>query len=105
METTIVSPAKEKWMMWLKENHECTNESLSKFDELDFPTTRDEDWKYTRVARIANEEWKVASDAASIDTKAFEIDGLDAYTLVFVDGKFSSASSRMPAEQGIHVSQ
>jgi len=105
METTTVSPAKERWMMWLKENHECTNESLSKFDELDFPTTRDEDWKYTRVARIANEEWKVASDAANIDTKAFEIDGLDAYTLVFVDGKFSSGSSRMPAEQGIHVSQ
>ena len=105
METTTVSPAKEKWMRTLV-NHEFTNgKAAAAIEQFDFPTTRDEDWKYTRVARIANEEWKVVSDAATIDTKAFEIDGLDAYTLVFVDGKFSSASSRMPAEQGIHVSQ
>jgi Fe-S cluster assembly protein SufD len=105
METTIVSPAKEKWMRTLV-NHEFTNgKAAAALEQFDFPTTRDEDWKYTRVARIANEEWKVASDGATIDTKAFEIEGLDAYTLVFVDGKFSSGSSRMPAEQGIHVSQ
>ena len=78
-------------------SHEFTNgKAAAALEQFDFPTTRDEDWKYTRVARIANEEWKVASDAATIDTKPFEIDGLDAYTLVFVDGKFSSASSRIP---------
>jgi Fe-S cluster assembly protein SufD len=105
METTTVSPAKEKWMRTLV-SHEFTNgKAAAALEQFDFPTTRDEDWKYTRVARIANEEWKVASVADTIDTKAFEIDGLDAYTLVFVDGKFSSGNSRMPAEQGIHVSQ
>jgi Fe-S cluster assembly protein SufD len=105
METTTVSPTKEKWMRILKEGNEHSTAAIAALEQFDFPTTRDEDWKYTRVARISNEEWKVASDAATIDTKAFEIDGLDAYTLVFVDGKFSSGSSRMPAEQGIHVSQ
>lgn len=105
METTTVSPAKEKWMRLLAEGNERSAAAIAALEHFDFPTTRDEDWKYTRVARIANEEWKVASAAATVDTKAFEIDGLDAYTLVFVDGKFSSGSSRMPAEQGIHVSQ
>jgi len=103
METTTMSPAKEKWMMWLKENHECTNESLSKFDELDFPTTRDEDWKYTRVARITNETWVKSDAVEACDIQPFLIPGLDAYTLVFVNGRYNAVQSTLPAEQGIHA--
>jgi hypothetical protein len=64
METTTVSPAKEKWMHTLVGREFTNGTTAEALEQFDFPTTRDEDWKYTRVARIANEEWKVASDAA-----------------------------------------
>jgi Fe-S cluster assembly protein SufD len=104
METTTVSPAKEKWMSELRSRHECTNELLSVIESFDFPTTRDEDWRYTRVGRITNETWLKSANVESCDVKPFLISGLDAYTLVFVNGRFNSGLSILPAEQGIHIS-
>lgn len=104
METTTVSPAKEKWMTALREGHECTSELLSAIGSFDFPTTRDEDWRYTRVGRITNETWIKSAAVDSCDVPSFAIPGLDAYTIVIVNGRFNAALSNLPAEQGIHVS-
>jgi Fe-S cluster assembly protein SufD len=104
METTTISQAKEKWMSALSASHEFKNALSSAIEQFDFPTTRDEDWKYTRVARITNETW-VKSDAVEVcDIQPFLIPGLDAYTVVFVNGRYNAAQSSLPAEQGIHVS-
>jgi len=104
METTTISPAKEKWMRTLV-SHEFTNGKASAaLEQFDFPTTRDEDWKYTRVARIANETWVKSDAVESCDVQPFLIPGLDAYTVVFVNGRYNAAQSTLPAEQGIHAS-
>jgi len=104
METTTVSPAKEKWMRTLV-SHEFTNGAAAEaFDRFDFPTTRDEDWKYTRVARITNETWVKSDAVEACDIQPFLIPGLDAYTVVFVNGRYNAALSTLPAEQGIHAS-
>jgi len=104
METTTISPAKEKWMRTLV-SHEFTNGKASAaLEQFDFPTTRDEDWKYTRVARITNETWVKSDAVESCDVQPFLIPGLDAYTVVFVNGRYNAAQSTLPAEQGIHAS-
>ena len=105
METTTISPAKDKWMQELRSSHEFTNGSVAEaIERFDFPTTRDEDWKYTRVARITNETW-VKSDVVELcDVQPYLIPGLDAYTVVFVNGRYNAAQSTLPAEQGIHIS-
>ena len=104
METTTVSPAKEKWMAILGGSHEFTNGLVAAIEQLDFPTTRDEDWKYTRVARITNESWVKSDAVESCEIQPYLIPGLDAYTVVFVNGRYNAAQSTLPAEQGIHVS-
>ena len=105
METTTLSPAKEKWMQELRSIHELTNGSVAEaFERFDFPTTRDEDWKYTRVARITNETWVKSDAVEACDIQPFLIPGLDAYTVVFVNGRYNAALSTLPAEQGIHAS-
>jgi Fe-S cluster assembly protein SufD len=105
METTTISPAKEKWMAALGKRHEFTNGNVAAaIERFDFPTTRDEDWKYTRVARITNETWVQSDAVESCDVQPHLIPGLDAYTIVFVNGRYNAAQSTLPAEQGIHAS-
>jgi Fe-S cluster assembly protein SufD len=68
-------------------------EGGARFAELGFPTTRDEDWRFTSVVPIAELEFTAAkADAtASLDGCVFsEIDGPQ---LVFVNGHFSSELS------------
>jgi Fe-S cluster assembly protein SufD len=104
METTTISPAKEKWMAALGTSHEIKNGLVAALEGLDFPTTRDEDWKYTRVARITNETWMMSDAVEACDIQPYLIPGLDAYTVVFVNGRYNAAQSTLPAEQGIHAS-
>jgi len=101
METTTISPAKEKWMTTVNVSKA---EAAVALEQFDFPTTRDEDWKYTRVARITNETWVKTDAVESFDLQPFLIPGLDAYTVVFVNGRYNAAQSTLPAEQGIHAS-
>ncbi|MFM9005029.1 MAG: SufD family Fe-S cluster assembly protein, partial [Flavobacteriales bacterium] len=104
MGTTTVSTAKEKWMRVLREDHQFSSGLVAALESFDFPTTRDEEWKYTRVARITNETWGKSDSVEAADVQPCLIAGLDAYTIVFVNGRYNAALSAIPAEQGIHVS-
>ncbi len=75
------------------------------FSALGLPTTRDEDWKYTDVSRLTTalgKDWWEASGQSEIsapvpgEIEARAIPGLDAYRLVFIDGRFNSGGSSMP---------
>jgi Fe-S cluster assembly protein SufD len=80
---------------WLRE---IRGSAMRRFLELDFPTTRQEDWKYTNVSAIANSAFRLA---AGYDVTGFDVEtarqalpGSDgAVRLVFVDGHFSKALS------------
>ena len=83
------SPA---WVKAMRKN------ALAVFTEKGFPTTREEDWKYTNVAPIANVDFTYSSGKqnrklATGDIKNFVIDGTRQHTLVFVDGHFSQELS------------
>jgi Fe-S cluster assembly protein SufD len=83
-------------------------EALERFDTLGFPTTHDEEWRFTSVAPIAESRFALATDGASSigreDLAAFGWRGQVAATLVFVNGHYAASVSdvaRLPA--GVRV--
>jgi Fe-S cluster assembly protein SufD len=60
--------------------------ALATLDRLGYPTTRDERWKYTRVARIQ----QLPLTPAPLDANAAPavLNGMDAHRLTFVNGRF-----------------
>lgn len=71
--------------------------SMKSFSNLGIPTTRNEEWKYTRISSLFNREYLVnnntpAVTAADIDTIALP-EHATANVIVFVNGIFSSELS------------
>ncbi|MEM1326271.1 MAG: Fe-S cluster assembly protein SufD [Bacteroidota bacterium] len=68
---------------------------FEEFQEMDFPTTRDEDWKYTSVQRMLRQEFKSAkaTDLQLADIEQFTYPNLNAIRLVFVNGIYNEALS------------
>ncbi len=78
--------------------HDVRRDALRRFDELGFPTTRNEEWKYTNITPIAKENFKhiIRPDLESVsseDIGRYDYNGLDVHLLVFVDGHFSEKHS------------
>ncbi|HEU0184085.1 MAG TPA: Fe-S cluster assembly protein SufD [Blastocatellia bacterium] len=78
------------------------------FESLDFPTTRDEEWKYTNVARILKVPYReslIRGDAESAGRKKLTARDLAPFTfeesresrLVFINGAFSRGLSNVVA--------
>ena len=72
---------------WLKKLRE---EAFARFCEKGFPTTKDEDWRFTNVAGLAKAEFRAAGKAAVAKADATEwiADGAGAQ-LVFVNGRYA----------------
>jgi Fe-S cluster assembly protein SufD len=89
------------WLRALREN------ALARFCEVGFPTTRDEDWRFTSISAIADTQFQFASEAIRVsagDLQPWRMETA-ACQLVFVNGRFSAALSslgKLPA--GVHVS-
>ncbi|MEM6698892.1 MAG: Fe-S cluster assembly protein SufD [Bacteroidota bacterium] len=78
-------------------------QAFTKFERLEFPTTRDEDWKYTSVKRIFQRSFKEgkAVELSAEQIQNFEFDGLETVRLVFVNGVWNeqlSDLSKLPKE-------
>ncbi len=77
-------------------------QAFEKFLQRGFPTTRDEQWKYTNLRRLETREFGVgqpdAAYTASLPTPA------NTYQLVFVDGWYRPALSTSPTLLGLHIS-
>ncbi len=93
--------AEKKGQEWLRPLRRA---ALARFVELGFPTTKDEDWRFTSVAPIARAAFELP--AAGQDEPnpeallAFAFPGLASHQLVFVNGRFApglSTCSLLPA--------
>ena len=64
-------------------------------NDVDFPTSRNEDWKYTSVAKLLQPQYQQPkfADITTADISPFLFEGLDAYLLVFVNGKYNKVLS------------
>ncbi len=71
--------------------------AIARFTELGFPTTRDEDWRYTNVAPLAQIAFQLTSDSrVELSPRAIEqfmLPGLGGIQLVFVNGRYAPSLS------------
>jgi Fe-S cluster assembly protein SufD len=91
---------------WL---HRIRRAAIQRFSELGFPTTRNEDWRFTKVEPIAKMPFRPALASESngvaldqVEQATFRIP--EAIRLVFVNGHFSSQMSSTASDcEGITV--
>ncbi len=72
--------------------------ALTVFEEQGFPTTKDEDWKYTNVAPIAKLPFKYSAGKQSVSAelvKSLLVNDLEQFVIVFVNGHFSKEHSQL----------
>jgi Fe-S cluster assembly protein SufD len=69
--------------------------AIERFEERGFPTTDEEDWKYTNVAQISRQTFRPARrrDSTRPDLAPFTYGEASASRLVFVNGHFSAELS------------
>lgn len=53
------------------------NEATKRIEGLEFPTSKTEYWKYTRINRIVKAEYKIAESTTTIDITPFLIEGME----------------------------
>lgn len=75
----------------------------SVINTLDFPTSRVEDWKYTRVTKISNKSFEQSSSAKLEKLPTLPL--TDAHNVVFVNGIYQAALSSQGTLEGIQISQ
>ena len=80
-------------LAWLKK---LRQEGFARFSETGFPTTRNEDWRFTNPNAIAQTPFHLVRNGrarlSQSDLHAFRIPGVDCQ-LVFVDGRFAAGLS------------
>lgn len=105
-ETKNISKAKRFSQGLMPENDTMLNgqrkAALEKFHAIDFPTTKTEEWKYTRVGKIANSQFEIIQNKNSIDISPFTVH-LNAILLVFVNGFYRSDLSVINENEGVII--
>ncbi len=80
---------------WLRARRQA---AFDRFAAMGFPTTRQEDWKYTNVAPIARQPFRLAAPPAAVSPAAIAPFGFGEpgwSQLVFVDGRYAPALSSL----------
>ena len=90
---------KERFDQWQPGNSNgfgvIRQEAFNAFSKLGIPGSKNEEWKYTRVAGLFNKEYQFPTDSLKASINAKDLEGLrlpgagDANELVFVNGFFS----------------
>ncbi|WP_159949715.1 Fe-S cluster assembly protein SufD [Polaribacter septentrionalilitoris] len=82
--------------------HEIRSEALENFEELGFPTRKLEAWKYTSLNSVLKQDYSLFPDRVEAielaDVKKYFIHEIDAYKVVFINGKYSSFLSQTTHE-------
>jgi len=75
------------WLDRVREN------AIAQFNAAGFPTTHEEEWKYTNVAALAKRTWKVRSAATvTADVANLRLPEITAAELIFINGKLQTGS-------------
>jgi Fe-S cluster assembly protein SufD len=78
---------------------------VATFKEVGIPTTKNEAWKYTNIAKALKQgfEFSDCDDELQNSLLNFEIPELDSYKIVLIDGKYSSELSSGKLEDKILI--
>lgn len=78
--------------------HDIRTEAIKTFETEGFPSKKLEDWKYTSLNSVLKHDYSVfpkhENDLEFKDIKKYFIHDIDAYKLIFIDGKYSSYFSQ-----------
>jgi Fe-S cluster assembly protein SufD len=91
---------------WLRRRR---GEAIGRFLDTGFPTTSDEDWRFTSVAPIARTAFRRAAPAESAGVRASDVAALsfdhafEGHQIVFVDGRHAPALSSLAPEGGLEI--
>lgn len=72
------------------------NDAFKNFTNLDFPDSKNEEWKYTNIAPLLSQMFsinKVDSKVGKEEIQKYLLKGIDAHILVFINGDFSPEHS------------
>lgn len=80
--------------------HQLRQEALLRFQQLGFPTTRQEDWKYTNIKPIASRYFVSAElpephKVGDYELEAFSFSSMKCSQLVFINGRFDPKRSSL----------
>jgi Fe-S cluster assembly protein SufD len=78
--------------------HDLRKDALSSFSSLPFPTTKDEEWKYTNLAPLLKHNFTPAAPggkAGQDEVNKFLFDELEHSLIVFINGHYSEELSRL----------
>jgi Fe-S cluster assembly protein SufD len=103
MSTTVAKDNKEHFFelalsssvseeAWLKE---IRTEALESFKSLDFPTTRNEEWKYTRITPLLKKPFK-KGEYANVQTSNYHIADLNAVVIPVINGLVNLTNVALP---------
>ncbi|MFO7446058.1 MAG: Fe-S cluster assembly protein SufD [Ignavibacteriaceae bacterium] len=71
--------------------HNIRKDAIESFTQLDFPTVKDEEWKYTNITPVLKHNFKPADKKVSVtkeDVDNFNFHSMNCCLLVFVNGIF-----------------
>lgn len=80
------------------EIHKLRKKSLRSFQELGYPTTKHEEWRYTNISSLIDNNFEISEpylsgELSQKDIEKFQFHGLESRCLVFVNGHFASELS------------
>jgi len=80
--------------------HKLRKEAIKHFESSNFPTQKNEEWKYTDVSPITKQNFVPAVNSTELNFSTEEIakyffTGFDSYLLVFVNGIYNEKLSRI----------
>ncbi len=74
-------------------------EAREALNHLEFPSTKVEEWKYTRTAQIANKAWTFG-ESQTLPELPISLDDMH-YRMVFINGHYAPTHSKLPAYDGL----
>ncbi|MFQ5584106.1 MAG: Fe-S cluster assembly protein SufD [Calditrichia bacterium] len=82
--------------------HTVRQEAIARFSELGFPTTRNEEWKYTSISPLLKKEFTLGDETAKLspqEIKKYTFKGLEETVVVLINGCYYSELSTFRADQ------
>jgi len=80
---------------------EVRKQAMDALSGMDFPTTRVEEWKYTRVAKYVKRKYNQVQATANVED--YTIADLNAHQLVFVNGYYDESLSTIQADDAVSI--
>jgi Fe-S cluster assembly protein SufD len=81
--------------------HQHRQAAIKRFAELDFPSLRDEDWKYTSVSRVLQPKYTLHSEISAPASESVLPSLKDSIEIRFSNGHWVKGETPMPA--GLHL--